>query len=237
MTALGGCSAPEATILLVDDEPRVLHGLSRLLADRFRLIEASNGAQALELLQSEPIAVVVSDLVMPAIDGLTLLERASQIAPTTVRILLTGHGDYDIAVRAVNDARAFGFLTKPCSPAKLEELLEQAIQEHLKLVAGSDALERVSRLQQSLRDIARSVEQVGIEVATDDPVAALPELGSLSQREWEVVRMLLQGHRVPRIAKNLSISSHTVRSHLRRIFQKLSVNSQAELVARLRGVL
>ena len=226
----------EEPVLLVDDEPRVLRGLRRVLEDRFTLLEATNAEQALEILRSENVAVIVSDVVMPGMDGMRLLERAVECAPHSVRILLTGRGDYLLAMRAVNQARAFAFLTKPCDPGHLEAVIERAVAEHVKLRDDQTAVERAQRLQRSLQDIARSVEEVGIGVANlTDPVVALPELGALSQREWDVVRLLLQGHRVPRIAKALSISAHTVRSHLRRIFQKLGVSSQEELVARLRG--
>jgi len=225
-----------AVLLLVDDEPRVRRGLSRLLEDDYQILEAGSGSEALELLQLESVAVVISDVVMPGMDGLQLLERVALVSPSTVRVLLTGRGDYAIAVRAVNEARAFAFLTKPAGEEQLLLTLERALEEHRKHLADNGASDRLQRLERSLEDIVRAVEQVGVGVrsATED-VADLPGLDDLSRREWEVIRLLLRGHRVPAIARSLCISAHTVRSHLRRVFSKLGVNSQEELVSRLRG--
>jgi len=224
-------------ILLVDDEPRVLGGLRRMLDDHWDVLEATCGDLALRILEENDVAILISDVVMPRMDGLSLLAQVESLSPETVRILLTGRGDYGIAVRAVNQAHAFGFLQKPCPAEELEAMLEQAEAEYGKHLVRSRAVGRADRLQNSLRDIARVVEQVGIPLEVEDlPRAALPELASLSAREWEVVRLLLQGHRAPHIARVLVISAHTVRSHLRRVFQKLDVRSQEELVARIRGV-
>ncbi len=229
--------AQRGPILIVDDEPRVLSGLRRILEDQWELLEASSGDEALDVLLAEPMAIILTDLVMPGMDGLRLLQRVAECSPDTVRILLTGRGDYNVAVRAVNEARAFGFLRKPCQPHELETMLDQAETEHDKRHQRSGAEERVEHLQRSLKGIARLVEQVGIGLGeVTDPVQALPELATLSEREWDVVRLLLKGHRVPNIARALGISTHTVRSHLRRVFQKLEVKSQEELVERLRGV-
>ena len=102
-------------ILCVDDEPRVLEGIRRTLGMDFDVTTAEGGAQALALLiRRERFALTISDMRMPGMDGAAYLERAAQLAPDMVRILLTGQADMQAATRAINYGRIFRFLTKPC---------------------------------------------------------------------------------------------------------------------------
>ena len=81
-------------VLLVDDEPNVLHAFRRGLHGRFNLHLAEGGPAAVKMLQDEgPFAVVVCDMQMPDIDGLSVLSVAKRIAPDTIRVMLTGNAD------------------------------------------------------------------------------------------------------------------------------------------------
>ena len=95
---------------------------------------------------------------------------------------------------------------------------------------------RTARLEQHLRRIAQELEAAGLDVRTDAglDVTLLPGAEELSPRQWEVLRRLLRGERVPGIARDLFISASTVRNHLTAIFAKVGVHSQAELLTRLR---
>lgn len=117
-------------ILCVDDEPRVLEGMVPHLRRNYVAHLATSGAEALDILQKNPgIAVVVSDMRMPSMDGAELLARARDVAPDTMRILLTGQADVESAGRAVNDGQIFRFLTKPCPPLVLLTAIANAIQQ------------------------------------------------------------------------------------------------------------
>ncbi len=96
---------------------------------------------------------------------------------------------------------------------------------------------RAARLEQHLRRIAQELEAAGLDVRTDAglDVTLLPGSEELSPRQWEVLRRLLRGERVPGIARDLFISASTVRNHLTAIFAKVGVHSQEELLARLRA--
>jgi DNA-binding CsgD family transcriptional regulator len=102
---------------------------------------------------------------------------------------------------------------------------------------GKDPARELRRVEESLRRIALEMQQMGL---LPDPLTrgassdAQAEVRALSRREWEVLRALLHGERVPIIARNLSISHNTVRSHLKSIFRKVGVRSQLELIERLR---
>lgn len=119
-------------ILLVDDEPFVLSGYRRGLGRQYDLDTAGSGAEALDKFrqQSEPYAVVVSDMRMPEMDGVELLRQLSESHPNTVRIMLTGNAEQAAAIEAVNRGHVFKFLTKPCSSADLKQALEEALQHY-----------------------------------------------------------------------------------------------------------
>ncbi|MFA6018702.1 MAG: EAL domain-containing protein [Rhodospirillales bacterium] len=115
-------------ILLVDDEPHVLDGLRRQLGRRFDVVTANSGEEALLLLDARgPFAAVVSDLRMPGMGGLELLGELRARSAHTVRLVLSGSGDFETAIAAVNEGAIFRFLTKPVPPDVLTEAIEAAI--------------------------------------------------------------------------------------------------------------
>jgi response regulator RpfG family c-di-GMP phosphodiesterase len=118
-------------ILLVDDEPRILEGLTLHLRRKYDVITAPSGAVALGLLHNRAgPAVVVSDMHMPGMDGATFLSAVRQHYPDTVRILLTGQANVQGAIAAINEGQVFRFLTKPCAPGTMLVTLESAVAQH-----------------------------------------------------------------------------------------------------------
>jgi response regulator RpfG family c-di-GMP phosphodiesterase len=109
-----GTPARKPRVLLVDDEPMVLDGLVLHLRRKYEVVVATSGRDGLVAMEKEPFAVVVSDMRMPGMDGAEFLSRARSAAPETVRVLLTGHADFEVALAAVNQGQIFRFLTKPC---------------------------------------------------------------------------------------------------------------------------
>lgn len=130
-------------ILLVDDEPSVLSGYQRLLHSAFETDTALGAAAALGTLESKgPFAVVVSDYQMPEMNGIQLLARIKSVAPDTIRILLTGNADIQIAVGAVNEGNIFRFLTKPCTRELLTQTLNNALTQYRLLIAEKVLLQK-----------------------------------------------------------------------------------------------
>jgi response regulator RpfG family c-di-GMP phosphodiesterase len=127
-------------ILLVDDEVAILDGLRRQLRRRFQVHTANGGAEALELLQTEPVTVVVSDMRMPLMDGATFLSRVRALYPDVVRILLTGQTDTQAAINAVNEGQIYRFLTKPCPPEVLLEEIGNAVELNRLVTAEKEIL-------------------------------------------------------------------------------------------------
>jgi diguanylate cyclase (GGDEF)-like protein len=117
-------------ILLVDDEPFILSGYKRGLGKQFHLDTATSGTEALEMFDQHdesPYAVVVSDMRMPHMDGVELLNRLAEKYPDNIRIMLTGNSDQQTAMDAVNQGHVYKFLTKPCSAADLKITLKEAL--------------------------------------------------------------------------------------------------------------
>lgn len=118
-------------ILIVDDEPLIVDHLSRVLGDRFDCQFASCGEDALGLIRSGlKFSVVLSDLCMPGMDGVELLGKIQVEQPEIVRILITGAGDVQTAVRGLHEGAVFRFLQKPCSTDDVVQALESGILRH-----------------------------------------------------------------------------------------------------------
>jgi response regulator RpfG family c-di-GMP phosphodiesterase len=130
----------------VDDDTNLLEGLKRVLHASFAVTVTSRGADALQLLATNgPFAVVVSDMRMPEMDGVEVLSRAKEIAPYTVRVLLTGQADLKDAASAVNDGNIFRFIAKPCSPSTLIQALNASVAQYRLQISERILLERTLR--------------------------------------------------------------------------------------------
>ena len=118
-------------VLLVDDEPHVIESLAQLLRREFDVRTASVPQDALRLLNDiSDLAVVVSDMRMPGMDGATLLHEIRMRRPDVARILLTGEAGRDGAIRAVNEGQILRFLTKPCPIEDLKRAIEAGVVQH-----------------------------------------------------------------------------------------------------------
>jgi response regulator RpfG family c-di-GMP phosphodiesterase len=155
-------------ILCVDDEPRVVEGMALHLRRDFRVLTASGGQSALQMLKdSGAPAVIVSDMRMPGMDGATLLRHVKQLHPDTTRILLTGETGRDAAIAAVNEGQIFRFLTKPCTPDHLRTAIVAAVENHRTLIAERQLLqETLIGCIQALVDILAITNPVAFGRAT-----------------------------------------------------------------------
>ena len=134
---------PRPRVLCVDDEPQVLDGLALHLRRHYEVLQATSGDMALELLKNAPhVAVIVSDMRMPGMNGAAFLSRARSVAPDATRLLLTGQADLDSAIAAVNDGQIFRFLTKPCPPPALLAAVEAGATQYRLVTAERVLLEQ-----------------------------------------------------------------------------------------------
>jgi len=173
----------DCRILCVDDEPKVLEGLERVMHRKCVLLTATSGEEALRLLAGpEPIDVIVSDMRMPRMNGAALLAECRKRSPDTVRLLLTGQADLESAISAVNDGHVFRFLTKPCPPAVFLEALTAALEQRRLITSERVLLERT--LVGSMRALTEVLALVH------------PEFGSTA-RQHERARKVAAHLRVP----------------------------------------
>jgi serine phosphatase RsbU (regulator of sigma subunit) len=131
-------------ILLVDDDVMVLSGLKRQLRNQFKIETALSGKEALKKIKtSGPYAVVVSDFMMPGMNGVELLSMVKDTSPETVRMMLTGSSDLKIAMQAVNDGNVFQFHLKPCSADILGQAIKTGLEKYRKTTRGHMQLNKV----------------------------------------------------------------------------------------------
>jgi CheY-like chemotaxis protein len=129
-------------VLFVDDEPNVLDGIRRQLRNRVELETATSAAAGLDIIRSQgPFAVVVSDMRMPEMDGARFLAKVNEIAPQTVRMVLSGQADLESTIAAVNEGRVFRFLLKPCNSETLFGVIRNGIEQYRLIHAEKHLLE------------------------------------------------------------------------------------------------
>lgn len=191
------------TILCVDDDIRVVSALQRTLHKAYQIEIAGSAAEALEAIGESAYAVVVSDMKMPGMTGVEFLVKVKELSPDTVRILLTGQADLEVAVAAVNEGNVFRILSKPCPHELLTRTLDAALEQYRLVVAERDGLQETLRgtvtvLMEILGTIQplafgrasllrRSVRALAIELKAGEPwpfeaAAMLSQIGCISIR-------------------------------------------------------
>ena len=187
------------TVLLVDDEPKVLSALKRVLRNEpYAILTASNAEEAAEVLRSSPVDLIVCDEEMPGMSGTEFLAKVAHDYPDVVRIMLTGHPTLPAALHAINEGRVFQFFTKPCNEIDLAIAIRRALEKK-DLIAKSQDLLEVTKRQSTLIEEARVLRRLRdlprrdrVEVLTKEgPPANARELLDEIDREVTRSRALL----------------------------------------------
>lgn len=152
-------SAHTWVVLCVDDEPNILSALRRLLRPSgYRVLVAESGAEGLELMASEQVDLVISDMRMPNMDGAAFLAAVKAGWPDVVRILLTGYADMASTIDAINRGEIFRYVTKPWVDSDMLLTLRQGL-ERKALEADKRRLEALTQQQnETLRQLNESLE-------------------------------------------------------------------------------
>ena len=162
----------KAKILLVDDDELLLAGLKRQLRNKFRVETAISGEDAVRMVKENgPYAVVVSDYLMPGMNGIEFLSQVKLTDPDTIRMMLTGSADMSTAIKAVNEGSIYKFHPKPCPADTLGDAIQSGIDEYCKVTTDQSQLKKVQKslakasiIQQKL--MPKSVPQVdGYDIA------------------------------------------------------------------------
>ena len=203
----------DATVFIVDDDASVREALAWLLRSRRLLSQTFSGGEAFEAMleagfvPSQPCCLLL-DVRMPGLSGLELFDKlaARGLVEVMPVIFLTGHADVPTAVHMVQRG-AFDFCEKPFSDNALVDRIEQAIQRSAQVL-----VERLLHQQLKAR------------------------LGELTDREGDVLRLVVEGLPNKLIADQLEISVRTVEVHRARVFDKMDVKSAVELANLLRSL-
>ena len=187
----------EPKILCVDDEFNILEAYQRSLRKEFKLDVANGGQQGLDLIREKgPYAVIVSDMRMPGMDGVQFLSRVREIAPDSVRIMVTGNADQQTAVEAVNQGHIFRFLNKPCQPTILAETLRAGLEQYRLAMAEKELLEKTLKSSiQTLTEVLSLVNPTAFGRATrvQSLVSKIADNISLTNKwQVEIAAMLSQ---------------------------------------------
>ena len=115
------------TLLAVDDEPANQRAVRRVLADDHTVLVAGSGAEALEVMAREPVALVISDHRMPGMTGAAFLAETVERYPEVIRVVLTGYPEVELLVEAINRGHVYHFLTKPWQPRELRQVVRRGL--------------------------------------------------------------------------------------------------------------
>ena len=196
------------TVLIADDHAIVKEGLVRLLKEHdFDVVGAvGDGLELMEAAKRLRPDVIVTDVSMPGLSGLDVLNRLKSERVESKVIVLTMHHDGELATRAMRSG-ASGFLLKQSAGEELLTAMHQALEGRMYLTPA----------------LTKEV----IELMATPPEQCEPQL---TARQIEVLRLILAGRRLNEIAAILSLSARTVETHKYQMMQTLGVDSTAELV-------
>jgi DNA-binding NtrC family response regulator len=203
-------------VLIVEDDAPARRGMADLLSLwGYEVATAGDGAEALERAAEEPPAVVVSDLVMPGMDGLALLSALRVDHPDVPVVMLTGQGSIETAVQAMKEG-AYDYLTKPLDPARLQMLLERALDRaesarEVRRLTGElrrrGAFGRLVAGAPAMQNVTRQIEQVA---PTDATVLVLGESGTGKELVARTIHDHSARRRGPFVAVNCAAIPETL---------------------------
>jgi DNA-binding NtrC family response regulator len=149
----------DATVVIVDDEEMVLSSLQSFLEleTDYQVQPFHTPAAALEFTDSGPVDVVVSDFLMPGMNGIELLARIRERHPHSPRILLTGYADKESAIKAINDIGLFQYIEKPWDNSNLLIVLRNALERRFLVKALQEKIAEIDKAQGKLSGLQNDI--------------------------------------------------------------------------------
>jgi len=196
------------TVIVADDHAIVREGLVSLLREHeFDVVDAVGDGQLLiEAAGRRRPDVIVTDISMPGLNGLDVLERLKRDRVTSKIIVLTMHEDAAMATRAIR-AGVCGFVLKQSAGEELVDAIHQALSGHIYITPAL---------------VGQVIERIGAAPSESEP--------RLTQRQRDVLRLILQGLSIKEIAADLGLSARTIETHKYEMMQALGVHSTTQLV-------
>jgi signal transduction histidine kinase len=209
------------TLLIVDDEPDVLDSLRHQFHRSYRVLTRTTGMEAVEILETDEVELILSDQRMPGMTGDQLLRRARELKPDAIRMLFTGYADIQAVISAVNEGHIFRYILKPWDSTELEGIIRQGVEQYdlladrrrliselqstnVQLLAANEDLARAGKLKTAFIEVASHEFNTPINL-----VLGLTELLKLSSinrpdQEMEIVRQITSsGRQLARLVTNM----------------------------------
>ncbi|MGO2068047.1 response regulator [Glutamicibacter arilaitensis] len=210
-------------VLIVDDEPLIRHALETILATAHGIAmvnSVENGQAAADYCKDNHVDVVLMDLQMPIMDGVsaTKIIKSVQDSPSVLAITAFSSDEYLVPVLT---AGASGYLVKDSEPDEIIRAIH-AVHQGTAAISPSVSSDLVSAVREAYRDNSGDIQEL------------VYDLG-ITNREFEILKLLAKGLNNPEISKTLAISETTVKTHMAKIFVKLDVRDRVQaLVAATR---
>ncbi len=165
-------------VLLVDDDANLLAALKRALRKQpYEILTAGSAEEALQIISTRTIDVIVSDEDMPGMPGTSFLRKVRMLYPDTVRIMLTGKATLDNALRAINDGGVARFLKKPCDGMELALSILWGLQHRELMVAARRLLQRSRRQSKMLHQLEKAYPSITVVERDDDGAILIEDAG------------------------------------------------------------
>lgn len=138
-------------LLIVDDEKEILRSLTLTFTENYEVFTASSGAEALEIIKQQDIALIITDQRMPQMTGVELLEKVIQINPRIIRIILTGYTDTAALIQAINQGHIYQYITKPWERQELRLIVQRALETYELEIENRRLLKELQAANERLR--------------------------------------------------------------------------------------
>jgi DNA-binding response OmpR family regulator len=252
---------PDARLLVVDDELNVRSALARALSlGGYRADQAGSGLQALRLLEQTPYDLMLLDIRMPEIDGIEVMQRARQLRPEILIIVLTGHASLESAIAALK-SQAHDYLLKPVSVHDVVAAVTSALQKRAQMLRRQHLLDIMDQTLEALRDsdlpeqprprLERFVRAGLVTLDTERRIAVIggasPVTIELTESETSILACLMErpqeviaNREIARLALGYDVTEveaqNIIRPHIFRLRAKLEVDPKdPQLVCTVRG--
>jgi signal transduction histidine kinase len=180
------------SLLVVDDEPDLVHSVQDLLRFDYRVLGATRATEGLRIMEREKVHIVMSDQRMPEMSGVEFLKRLREHYPDTIRLLFTAYADIKAVIDAINQGNVYRYISKPWEPQELQAVLRQAVEHYDLLAERKQLIAELEQKNQQLESAnaelrqANELKKAFIKVASHElrtPLTIVLGLSDLAQRQ------------------------------------------------------
>jgi DNA-binding NtrC family response regulator len=147
------------TVLIVDDEEMVLTSLSTYLTleTAYDVVTFTSAARALQHLEKHDVGVIISDFLMPEMDGITFLARAKELRPDAPRVILTGYADKENAIKAINQVGLYQYVEKPWENDEIRLIIRNGLEKKQLLAKLTQKVTQINQAYSELQSIQQEI--------------------------------------------------------------------------------